>query len=125
LKFELEQPQDGWQTVCMYHSNDGNVTVFQSVFVQREALMSRVNSVKKAIRQLVEHAEQAVDEQNKICAGPSFLVTPPSPDEQQFRSSKTLDIPSLPETSNNLKVPYSIVFLLFSFLHISVVTLMW
>jgi hypothetical protein len=125
LKFELEQPQAGLQTACLYLSNDGNVIVFQSVFVQREALMSRANSVKKAIRQLVEHAEQAVDEQNKTRAGPSFLVTPPPPDEQQFRSSMTVDIPSLPQTSNMLKVLYSSIFLLFSFLHISVVTCIW
>ncbi|XP_046989295.1 diacylglycerol kinase eta [Schistocerca americana] len=33
-------------------------------FAQKEALMSRANSLKKAVRQLVEHTEQAVDEQN-------------------------------------------------------------
>ena len=87
--------------------------------------MSRANSIKKAIRQLVEHAEQAVNEQNKTCAGPSFLITPPPPDEKEFRSSKTLDIPSLPQTSNTIKVPYSILVLLFNFLHFSVVTLIW
>lgn len=86
--------------------------------------MSRANSVKKAIRQLVEHAEQAVDEQNKTRAGPSFLITPPPPDEEEFSSSKTLDIPSLPQKSNMLKVPYNMLVLLFNFLHFSVVTLM-
>ena len=109
----------------MYLISGGNVTVFQSVFVQREALMSRANSVKKAIRQLVEHAEQAVDEQNKTRAGPSFLITPPPPDEEECRSSKTLDIPSLPETSSMLKVPYNMLVLLFNFLYFSVVTLIW
>jgi len=101
------------------------MTVFQSVFVQREALVSRANSVKKAIRQLVEHAEQAVDEQNKTRVGPSFLITPPPPDEKEFRSSKTLDIPSLPQTSNTLKVPYNMLVLLFNFLYFFVVTLIW
>jgi len=66
--------------------------------------MSRANSLKKAIRQLVEHTEQAVDEQNKTCAGPSFLVTPPVSDEQQLRASKTLDIPGLPRPTDTLKV---------------------
>ncbi|XP_068086403.1 diacylglycerol kinase eta [Anabrus simplex] len=32
--------------------------------IQREVLMSRANSLKKAVRMLVEHTEQVVDEQN-------------------------------------------------------------
>jgi diacylglycerol kinase (ATP) len=79
--------------------------VLQLEFVQREALMSRANSLKKAIRQLVEHTEQAVDEQNKTHAGPSFVVTPPPPDQpQQRKPSKTLDIPGLPRPLDSLKV---------------------
>ncbi|XP_046456787.1 diacylglycerol kinase delta-like isoform X5 [Daphnia pulex] len=35
-------------------------------FNQREALMSRANSLKKAVRQIIEHAERALDEQNGI-----------------------------------------------------------
>jgi hypothetical protein len=35
-----------------------------SAFRAREALMSRANSLKKAIRQIIEHTERAVDEQN-------------------------------------------------------------
>lgn len=35
-------------------------------FSQREALMSRANSLKKAVRQIIEHAERALDEQNSI-----------------------------------------------------------
>jgi diacylglycerol kinase (ATP) len=69
--------------------------------------MSRANSLKKAIRQLVEHTEQAVDEQNKTRASPSFVVTPPPPDQhQQRRASKTLDIPGLPRPTDTLKVIY-------------------
>jgi hypothetical protein len=73
--------------------------------------MSRANSLKKAIRQLVEHTEQAVDEQNKTRAGPSFLVTPPAPDEQHHRASKTLDIPGLSQPTSTLKVSYGKLFL--------------
>nr|CAD7405485.1 unnamed protein product [Timema cristinae] len=51
----------------------------ESVLYRKEALMSRANSLKKAIRQLVQHTEQAVDEQNKTT--PSFLVTPPPPSD--------------------------------------------
>lgn len=81
--------------------------MLQPEFMQRDALMSRANSLKKAIRQLVEHTEQAVDEQNKTRAGPCVIVTPPPPDQhQQRRTSKTLDIPGLPWPTNMLKVIY-------------------
>ncbi|XP_076311305.1 diacylglycerol kinase delta-like isoform X2 [Tachypleus tridentatus] len=36
----------------------------KTVFIRREALMSRANSLKKAVRQIIEHTEKAVDEQN-------------------------------------------------------------
>ncbi|XP_031554692.1 diacylglycerol kinase delta-like [Actinia tenebrosa] len=36
----------------------------QKVFVPREALMSRANSLKKALKQIIQHTETAVDEQN-------------------------------------------------------------
>ncbi|XP_014665282.1 PREDICTED: diacylglycerol kinase delta-like [Priapulus caudatus] len=35
------------------------------VFKPRDALMSRANSLKKAVRQIIEHTERAVDEQNE------------------------------------------------------------
>ncbi|XP_063242323.1 diacylglycerol kinase eta isoform X2 [Bacillus rossius redtenbacheri] len=65
---------------------------------QRETLMSRANSLKKAIRQLVEHTEQAVDEQNKpplvgeelpVSGLPQFTITPPPP---STRSCDTLQV---------------------------------
>lgn len=36
----------------------------KTAFIQREALMLRANSLKKAVRQIIEHTERAVDEQN-------------------------------------------------------------
>lgn len=33
-------------------------------FVQREALMSRADSLKKAVRQIIELAEKTLDDQN-------------------------------------------------------------
>ncbi|PFX32475.1 Diacylglycerol kinase eta [Stylophora pistillata] len=42
----------------------GNGNGKQRVFVPKEALWSRANSLKKALKQIIEHAEQAVDEQN-------------------------------------------------------------
>ena len=38
----------------------------QRVFRKREQLMSRANSLKKAIRQIIEHTEKAVDDQNGL-----------------------------------------------------------
>jgi len=35
------------------------------LFKPRDALMSRANSLKKAVRQIIEHTEKAVDEQNE------------------------------------------------------------
>uniref|UniRef100_A0A8C5FPM6 Diacylglycerol kinase n=1 Tax=Gadus morhua TaxID=8049 RepID=A0A8C5FPM6_GADMO len=37
---------------------------YPSIFKPREQLMLRANSLKKAIRQIIEHTERAVDEQN-------------------------------------------------------------
>ncbi|OQR69194.1 diacylglycerol kinase eta-like [Tropilaelaps mercedesae] len=37
-----------------------------SSVLQREALMCRANSLKKALRQIIEHTERAVDEQNAL-----------------------------------------------------------
>ncbi|CAB4017296.1 diacylglycerol kinase delta-like, partial [Paramuricea clavata] len=45
---------------CGQLSASGN----PKVFVPRDALMSRANSLKKALRQIIDHTEQAVDEQN-------------------------------------------------------------
>lgn len=44
-------------------------------FSQREALMSRANSLKKAVRQIIEHAERALDEQNSIHPSGTFGET--------------------------------------------------
>jgi len=42
------------------HAGNGNGK--QKVFVPKEALMSRANSLKKALKQIMEHAEQGVCE---------------------------------------------------------------
>ncbi|XP_068687349.1 diacylglycerol kinase delta-like isoform X1 [Montipora foliosa] len=46
------------------NSANGNDNGKPRVFVPKEALMSRANSLKKALKQIIEHAEKAVDEQN-------------------------------------------------------------
>ncbi|CAN7996198.1 unnamed protein product [Ixodes hexagonus] len=42
----------------------GSVKASKATFIQKEALMLRANSLKKAVRQIIEHTERAVDEQN-------------------------------------------------------------
>ncbi|XP_032237664.2 diacylglycerol kinase eta isoform X2 [Nematostella vectensis] len=47
----------------------------QKVFVPRDALMSRANSLKKALKQIIDHTEIAVDEQNaQTCSSTSSLA---------------------------------------------------
>lgn len=55
-------PKEGMSPEAIGYAGNGNGK--QKVFVPREALMSRANSLKKALQQIIEHAEQAVDEQN-------------------------------------------------------------
>ncbi|XP_071543284.1 diacylglycerol kinase delta isoform X2 [Panulirus ornatus] len=37
-------------------------------FIEKDALMSRANSLKKAVREIIEHTERAIDDQNKQTA---------------------------------------------------------
>lgn len=48
----------------MGNSGNGNGNGKQKVFVPREALMSRANSLKKALKQIIEHAEQGMCKAN-------------------------------------------------------------
>ncbi|XP_076024696.1 diacylglycerol kinase delta isoform X2 [Genypterus blacodes] len=45
-------------------SSSSSSTASSAIFKPREQLMLRANSLKKAIRQIIEHTEKAVDEQN-------------------------------------------------------------
>lgn len=54
-----------------------------SKFRQREALMSRANSLKKAVRQIIEHAEKTLDEQNSSHNHKIVVVRPMSLTVQQ------------------------------------------
>ncbi|XP_029111736.1 diacylglycerol kinase delta isoform X1 [Scleropages formosus] len=46
-----------------------------AIFKPREQLMLRANSLKKAIRQIIEHTEKAVDEQNAQTEEQAFALT--------------------------------------------------
>ncbi|XP_028967107.1 diacylglycerol kinase eta [Galendromus occidentalis] len=60
---QLLQPQQ-------YNSSNNSAVVHhprnKSAILQRGALMCRANSLKKALRQIIEHTERAVDEQNAL-----------------------------------------------------------
>ncbi|NXY74618.1 DGKD kinase, partial [Glareola pratincola] len=66
------------------------------IFKSKEQLMLRANSLKKALRQIIEQAEKAVDEQNKQTqayrgsAGPSRKDSSEELNKEEERLSKTL-----------------------------------
>uniref|UniRef100_G3NM54 Diacylglycerol kinase n=1 Tax=Gasterosteus aculeatus TaxID=69293 RepID=G3NM54_GASAC len=53
-----------------------------AIFKPREQLMLRANSLKKAIRQIMEHTERAVDEQNLQTQQQLFTSSRPEEDEK-------------------------------------------
>ncbi|XP_063428403.1 diacylglycerol kinase delta-like isoform X2 [Mytilus trossulus] len=65
-----------------------NITNTKSaIFKPRDALMSRANSLKKAVRQIIEHTERAVDEQNA--------------QTQQYLENESRSVGSTEELDNN------------------------
>ncbi|KAJ7410035.1 Diacylglycerol kinase delta [Pitangus sulphuratus] len=64
---EETEDGDGSGSACDSSSErsvGSSCTARPQIFRPREQLMLRANSLKKAIRQIIEHAEKAVDEQN-------------------------------------------------------------
>ncbi|XP_054724855.1 diacylglycerol kinase eta-like [Uloborus diversus] len=78
----------------------------KTTFIQREALMSRANSLKKAVRQIIEHTERAVDEQNEQTGdrnpdGFGSAISDAatlSPDETHMKLSESQSVPELSPT---------------------------
>ncbi|XP_039203061.1 diacylglycerol kinase delta isoform X2 [Crotalus tigris] len=66
------------------------------IFRPREQLMLRANSLKKAIRQIIEHAEKAVDEQNaQTQEQASFLLDFSTPEEgKDLRNENKINLQS-------------------------------
>ncbi|XP_061073368.1 diacylglycerol kinase delta-like isoform X1 [Conger conger] len=54
-----------------------------AIFKPREQLMLRANSLKKAIRQIIEHTEKAVDEQNAQTQEQIFTLPPEEVEEEE------------------------------------------
>uniref|UniRef100_A0A9J7X2P0 Diacylglycerol kinase n=1 Tax=Cyprinus carpio carpio TaxID=630221 RepID=A0A9J7X2P0_CYPCA len=63
-----------------------------AIFKPREQLMLRANSLKKAIRQIIEHTEKAVDEQNAQTV--EGLPSLPGEEEEEDDGSETLSLQS-------------------------------
>ncbi|XP_014219907.1 diacylglycerol kinase eta isoform X2 [Copidosoma floridanum] len=61
-------------------------------FEENQAVISRANSLKRAIRRLVEHTEQAVDEQNSATKTPNITITTDS-DDLNAERRRQLGIP--------------------------------
>ncbi|XP_042219115.1 diacylglycerol kinase eta-like isoform X2 [Homarus americanus] len=55
-------------SLCKENKNASNIQhrkrTKRKCFIERDALMSRANSLKKAVREIIEHTEKAVDDQN-------------------------------------------------------------
>nr|XP_033815667.1 diacylglycerol kinase delta isoform X2 [Geotrypetes seraphini] len=63
-------------------SSGSTCTARPQIFRPREQLMLRANSLKKAIRQIIEHAEKAVDEQNAQTQEQDDFILTLSPEGQ-------------------------------------------
>ncbi|XP_045624298.2 diacylglycerol kinase delta isoform X2 [Procambarus clarkii] len=55
-------------------------------FIEKDALMSRANSLKKAVREIIEHTERAVDDQNAqtVTRLPPPIITLEASDDVEF-----------------------------------------
>uniref|UniRef100_A0A7N4UX84 Diacylglycerol kinase n=1 Tax=Sarcophilus harrisii TaxID=9305 RepID=A0A7N4UX84_SARHA len=71
------------------------------IFRPREQLMLRANSLKKAIRQIIEHAEKAVDEQNaQTQEQEGFLLGLPAAEEGKGPKAEDKPSPQTPPGGN-------------------------
>ena len=73
--------------------------------------MSRANSLKKAVRQIIEHTEKTLDEQNAQTRATSHLISPeirlqPSDDDDDHHHSDEGDIKARYSASGGLQVSY-------------------
>ena len=66
--------------------NSGNGAGKQKVFVPRDALMSRANSLKKALKQIIEHAEQG----KELCHGNNSVRD--SAQERTWRANEEAEV---------------------------------
>ncbi|CAI9736844.1 diacylglycerol kinase delta-like isoform X2 [Octopus vulgaris] len=76
----------------------GEITGIKStkgmIFKPREALMCRANSLKKAIRQIIEHTEKAVDEQNAQTESQCGLIQPEAALDSNILCEQSQQFPS-------------------------------
>ncbi|GAA6066446.1 diacylglycerol kinase delta-like isoform X1, partial [Tachysurus ichikawai] len=79
---ELQVPQTT-PTVKLIAPSPCSPRPSAAIFKPREQLMLRANSLKKAIRQIIEHTEKAVDEQNAQMDEVFGEVSPQEEDEEE------------------------------------------
>ncbi|KAF7254384.1 Diacylglycerol kinase delta [Varanus komodoensis] len=95
---EETEDGDGSGSACdssSEHSVGSSCTARPQIFHPREQLMLRANSLKKAIRQIIEHAEKAVDEQNaQTQEQESFLLSLSTPEEGKERNENKISLHS-------------------------------
>ncbi|XP_015258692.1 PREDICTED: diacylglycerol kinase delta isoform X1 [Cyprinodon variegatus] len=77
-----------------------------AIFKPREQLMLRANSLKKAIRQIIEHTEKAVDEQNAQTQQPPHMFSV-GPAEQQVGLVEEEDEEECDEDKTSLQSSFS------------------
>uniref|UniRef100_A0AAR2L4B0 Diacylglycerol kinase n=1 Tax=Pygocentrus nattereri TaxID=42514 RepID=A0AAR2L4B0_PYGNA len=101
-----------------------------AIFKPREQLMLRANSLKKAIRQIIEHTEKAVDEQNAQTEEVFAALAPEEEEEEDeedkvslsyLHTSSPLHHPliSIPHTSINIPLHSSLTTPSFSLHHLA------
>ncbi|KAJ8280569.1 hypothetical protein GJAV_G00056360 [Gymnothorax javanicus] len=75
-----------------------------AIFKPREQLMLRANSLKKAIRQIIEHTEKAVDEQNAQTQQQIFALAPQEvrEEEEEAEEECRVDAKLSLQSSNNM-----------------------
>ncbi|MGH0158106.1 UNVERIFIED_CONTAM: hypothetical protein FKN15_035228, partial [Acipenser sinensis] len=71
------------------------------IFKPREQLMLRANSLKKAIRQIIEHTEKAVDEQNAQTQEQEVFALGTSLEEEEGRSEDKVSLQSSHSGNNS------------------------
>ncbi|XP_078419704.1 diacylglycerol kinase delta isoform X4 [Cetorhinus maximus] len=100
-----EEQEDGETTSTMCHLTEDRPACSPrpQIFRPREQLMLRANSLKKAIRQIIEHAEKAVDEQNAQTQDQEGYTFGPCSEEERRESQNEDKISLHSSYSSNIK----------------------
>ncbi|XP_041035795.1 diacylglycerol kinase delta-like isoform X4 [Carcharodon carcharias] len=100
-----EEQEDGETTsmMCDLTEDRPACSPRPQIFRPREQLMLRANSLKKAIRQIIEHAEKAVDEQNAQTQDQEGYTFGPCSEEERRESQNEDKISLHSSYSSNIR----------------------